>query len=229
MNKPYIKKFKTIYNIDVFFVDGQYIRTSINKEFTNYGQNYLFSFIPKNELWIDKKTAPHEADFFVESMLVMRREMKRGKTHDEAVKIADRRERAERKISKLFLDLKRLPKDERLEKIRKEKLITTGKIDVWLVNGEAVRSLYFLDFTEGGHDKVYDFVPENEVWIDDDLGEGERKFVLIHELNERWLMAKGSNYDEAHFPSSDLEYFCRKFEFMSLPVLIFLRIVNYFI
>jgi hypothetical protein len=108
--------------------------------------------------------------------------------------------------------------------------MTMGNVHVWLVSGEAVRTLYFLDFTEGGHDKVYPFVPDNEVWIDDDLGEGERKFVLIHELYERWLMARGKEYEEAHYPSSSLEFFCRSYEIMSLPVLIFLRIINgYFV
>ena len=230
MEKPYIKKYKTIYNIHVFFVDGEYIRTNINKEFTNYGQNYLFSFIPKNEFWIDKEKASGETDFFVESMLIMRRELKKGKTREQAAKIADKSEKAERTMSKLSIELKRLPKDERLEKIKKEELMTTGKVHVWLVNGEAVRTLFFLDFTEGGHDKVYPFVPDNEVWIDDDLGEGERKFVLIHELYERWLMDRGRGYEEAHYPSSSLEYFCRRYEIMSLPVLILLRIMNgYFV
>jgi hypothetical protein len=228
MVKPYIKKYKTIYNLYVFFVDGEYIRTNIDKEFTNYGQNYRFPFIPARELWIDKEKASGETDFFVESMLIMRRELKKGKTHEQAVKIADKAEKAERAMSKLSLELKRLPKDERLEKIKKEKLMTTGRVDVWLVRGEAVRTLFFLDFTEGGHDKVYPFVPDNEVWIDDDLGEGERKFVLIHELYERWLMNGGKQYEEAHYPSSSLEYFCRKFEFMSIPVLLFLRFINGF-
>jgi hypothetical protein len=99
----------------------------------------------------------------------------------------------------------------------------SGKIDVWLVNGESVRDKYYIDFTEGGHDLVYHFIPRREVWIDDDLSPKERKFVLLHELHERNLMSKAlkkekhrvygkelSNiYAKAHHSSSEIEYFCR--------------------
>ena len=55
----------------------------------------------------------------------------------------------------------------------------SGAVKVWIIQGGLVRSLYFIHFTEGGHDLVYPhFVPKNEVWLDDDLSPGERKFVL---------------------------------------------------
>ena len=66
-----------------------------------------------------------------------------------------------------------------------------------------------IDFTEGGHDYVYEFVPENEVWIDDDIAEKERGYVLLHELHERNRMARGWLYNKAHAESSRLEYRCR--------------------
>jgi hypothetical protein len=66
-----------------------------------------------------------------------------------------------------------------------------------------------VDFTEGGHDHVYEFVPENEVWIDNDLEEAERPYVLLHELHERNLMSKGWTYSRAHEDSSRIEYHCR--------------------
>jgi len=82
-------------------------------------------------------------------------------------------------------------------------------VSVWIVNGRLVRSVFDIEFTEGGHDHVYEFVPENEVWIDDDLEEPERPYVLVHELHERNLMAKGWPYSKAHAESSRLEYHCR--------------------
>ncbi len=78
-------------------------------------------------------------------------------------------------------------------------------VQVWFVKGRLVRSCYDVEFTEGGHDYVYEFVPENEVWIDDDIHEDERGFVLFHELHERNLMAKGMDYDTAHEAASRLE------------------------
>ena len=72
-----------------------------------------------------------------------------------------------------------------------------------------MRSGFDDDFTEGGHDYVYEFVPQNEVWIDNDLEELERPYVLLHELHERNLMAKGWTYSKAHEDSSKLEYHFR--------------------
>lgn len=78
------------------------------------------------------------------------------------------------------------------------------------MDGELVRGLYFVDFTQGGHDKVYKFIPENEIWVDDDVSQKEMKFVLLHELHERNLMKKGMKYDLAHQASSAIEIYARK-------------------
>jgi hypothetical protein len=80
---------------------------------------------------------------------------------------------------------------------------------VWIVNGRLVRSVFDIDFTAGGHDYVYEFVPPNEVWIDDAIEDFERGYVLLHELHERNRMATGVSYSKAHAESSRLEYHCR--------------------
>jgi len=229
MKKPYIKKVKKVEETNVFIVDGRFIRTNIDKEFTNFGQHYRFPFIPQDELWIDKERVSGELDFFVTHLIVERKMMEQGKSYKEAIDIADEIEKKERAKSELSKMIKRLPKDERLEKVKKVKLISAGKISVWLVSGELVRSLLYIDFTEGGHDKVYSFVPENEVWIDDDLSLPERKFIIAHELNERWLMSRGKNYNSAHFPSSSLEFFCRKHEPTTPFIMFFLKFANRFL
>ncbi len=84
-----------------------------------------------------------------------------------------------------------------------------NSVSVWIVNGRLVRSAFDIDFTEGGHDYVYEFVPGNEVWIDDAIEEKERGYVLLHELHERNRMAEGLPYSEAHSESSRLEFRCR--------------------
>jgi hypothetical protein len=71
-----------------------------------------------------------------------------------------------------------------------------------------VRSVFDIDFTAGGHDHVYEFVPQGEVWIDDAIEEKERGFVLLHELQERNRKAKGMLYSKAHIESSRLEFRC---------------------
>jgi hypothetical protein len=214
IKKAYIKKFSEISDFKVWIVNGKYIRDNLDEEFTNFGQHYQFKFIPKNEFWIDRERNPGEEKYFIESMLVMNRLMSKGMGNKDAAKAADRIERRERAKSKLMkkeLEIKK-KKGDVISTVHKNiiKRYSNNKIKIWIVRGELVRDLFFLDFTEGGHDKVYSFVPENEVWIDDDLDVDERRFVILHELHERNLMSKGKNYDSAHRSSSEIEYYCRK-------------------
>jgi hypothetical protein len=71
-----------------------------------------------------------------------------------------------------------------------------------------VCSVFDIDLTAGGYDYVYEFVPENEMWIDDAIVEQEQAYVLLHELHERNQMPSGCLYSEAHFESSHVEYRC---------------------
>jgi len=214
MKKPYLKKYSTISNFTVWIADGKYIRENIDEEFTNCGAHYRFRFIPKDEIWVDKEHGTSsEIQFYILGLLTMIRLLKKGKTHAQAVRISNEIEKRERKKSKFFRDTigktKKYP--EEIHKIHKKllKKYSKGKINVWIVNGILVRDLFFIDFTEGGHDKVYHFIPKNEVWIDDDISQRERKFVLLHEIHERNLMAKKWPYQKAHFDSSRIEFFCR--------------------
>ena len=212
--KIYIKKLSEISGFKIWIVNGKYIRGNIDEEFTNFGQHYEFKFIPKNEFWIDKERNSGEEKYFIETMLAINRLMLKGMNSKEAVKIAEKIEKRERSKSKL------MKKELRIKKINGNvinavyknliKKYSSKKIKVWVVKGELVRDLFFLDFTEGGYDKVYSFIPENEIWIDDDLSLSERKFVFLHELHERNLMSLGKRYDFAHKSSSKIEYFCRK-------------------
>jgi hypothetical protein len=217
---------------EVWIVDGEYVRDELDEEFTNYGQHYQFNCIPKNEFWIDKETVPGEEKFYIDVMLLMYHLMEKGMSREKAAKLADnleKKERAKSELMKREFERKK-HKEEILKDIHKKLLRKySGKIKVWVVNGELIRDLFFLDFTEGGHDKVYNFIPENEVWIDDDVTSKERKFVLLHELHERNLMSKGWCYDiqdsrpksirfdkihnihqSAHHSASEIEYYCRK-------------------
>ena len=210
LTPPYLNKVGVRGSITIWIVDGTYVRTHIDEEFTNYGQHYAFKFIPVNEFWIDKEGKPDEVPFFIDHLLVEHRLMARGVPYDDALEAADRAERRERRRSG---DVDSLTKGGSLPDpagvhVTLWKHLTSG-VTVWVVNGRLVRSVFDVDFTEGGHDHVYEFVPQNEVWIDNDLEEAERPYVLLHELHERNLMAKGLDYDHAHEDSSKLEARCR--------------------
>lgn len=211
-DKPYIKKLETIEDFDVWVVDGKYIRDSIDREFTNFGQHFRFPFIPTHEFWIDKQYSADESSYFLDHMILEWQLMNDGKSYDFALEKADAREIKERKKSTLMkrekiisLSNEGVPKN-----FYKEKITENAGVAVWVVKGVLVRDLYFIDFTEGGHHFVYDFVPFKEVWIDDELNPSERSFVLLHELHERYLMYTGTTYHHAHHSSSIIEYKCRR-------------------
>lgn len=208
---PYLEKIDERGNLKVWVVDGSYIRSHIDEEFTNFGQHYSFSYIPKDELWIEKETKDDERRFFTDHLLVEHRLMTKGVPYNKALEEADKVERRERRragdVSRLTHHGKELP-DGREVHQRLWKKLENG-VSIWIVNGRLVRSVFDIDFTEGGHDYVYEFVPENEVWIDDAIEDKERAYVLLHELHERNRMARGWSYNKAHAESSRLEYRCR--------------------
>ncbi|MFH0711733.1 MAG: hypothetical protein V1889_01105 [archaeon] len=211
MEKPYIKKFCEIGDFKVWIVDGVYVRRNIDEEFTNCGQHFEFKFIPRNEFWIDRERKPGEEKYYIDSMVIMHRLMSGGMGRWEAIKVADKTEKRERAKSELMKKELKIRGDKKLVDSVRVKFLKTysGKVKVWIVNGEAVRDLFFIDFTEGGHDKVYPFIPSGEIWIDDDVFPRERKFVFLHEIHERNLMSGGMCYDDAHKDSSKIELYCR--------------------
>jgi hypothetical protein len=210
--KPaYVKKDETIGDLQVWIVDGIYIRGHVDEEFTNFGQHYRYPYIPKDELWLDQEAEHDERRFFIDHLLVEHRLMAKGMPYNQAIVKADTEERKERRragdISKFKSKGNGLPLGRDVHE-RLWKMLENG-ISVWIVNGRMVRSVFDVDFTAGGHDYVYEFVPQNEVWIDDAIEEPERGYVLLHELHERNRMAAGLPYSKAHEESSKLEYHSR--------------------
>lgn len=177
---PYLKLVGHRGKISIWTVDGTYVRAHLDEEFTNYGQHLAFKCIPADEFWLDKEAHKDEQRFFIDHLLVEHKLMMKGVDYDKALEAADKAEMAERKKSG---DVRKLTKGGNLPDPRKvhERLWKSLKsgVHVWIVNGRLVRSVFDDDFTEGGHDYVYEFVPRNEVWIDDDLEEVERPYVPL--------------------------------------------------
>ncbi|HVN72830.1 MAG TPA: hypothetical protein VMU10_12510 [Desulfomonilia bacterium] len=211
LKQPYIRKDKAIGGLQVWIVDGIYIRSHLDEEFTNFGQHYRYPYIPVDELWIDQEAQNDERRFFIDHLLVENRFMAEGKSYAEALVEADKEERKERRRAGDLRSLTHygtsLPSGKDVHE-RLWKTLESG-IRVWIVNGRLVRSVFDIDFTAGGHDYVYEFVPQNEIWIDDAIEEPERGYVLLHELHERNRMSEGLTYSKAHEESSKLEYHCR--------------------
>ncbi len=209
---PYLEKIGQRGRISIWRVDGSYIRTNMDEEFTNCGQHYRFKYIPKGEFWLDQEAAPDEQEFFIHYLTVEHRAMERGMSYEDAREVADKVQREDREragdVAKLTQDGRVLPDPSKVH-VRLWKKLENG-VSVWIVDGRLVRSVFDIDFTEGGHDYVYEYVPEREIWIDNDMTDGERPYALLHELHERGLMKQGMDYDSAHEDSSRLERHMRK-------------------
>jgi len=208
---PYLHKDQVRGDFQVWIVDGSYVRSHIDEEFTNFGQHYRYPYIPEKEFWIDQEAEHDERAFFIDHLLVEHALMAKGVPYSDAITQADRVERRERRragdVRKVTQQGKQLPDPKAVHEELWKKL--ENGVEVWIVNGRLVRSVFDIDFTAGGHDHVYEFVPKGEVWIDDAIQEKERGYVLLHELHERNRMAEGMPYSQAHKESSHLEFRCR--------------------
>ena len=211
LKPPYLRRDDKRGEIQVWIVDGSYIRGHMDEEFTNFGQHYRYPYIPDCEFWIDQEAEHDERRFFIDHLLAEHKLMRKGVSYEKAIVEADRVERRERRragdVAKATKGGQQLPDGHAVHEHLWKQL--EHGVSVWIVNGRQVRSVFDIDFTEGGHDHVYEFVPEGEVWIDDAITEPERGYVLLHELHERNRMADGVAYNQAHAESSRLEFRCR--------------------
>jgi hypothetical protein len=81
-------------------------------------------------------------------------------------------------------------------------------IEVFYVDGEVVRNKFKSDFIEGGHGFVYQWIPNNEIWIEyGPESTKEAPFILLHEYVERTLMKyKKISYEKAHNIAAKVEF-----------------------
>ncbi len=186
-------------SVVVWRVDGEVVRAQVNEEFTNWGHHWVIPQIPPQEVWLDREAAsePEEEPVYVARALYERALMRHGMRRTAAITQADHYERELRGHD--------APRPLYLEALGR-----APGVVVWLVSGQAVRDRRDVEFTEGGHDFRYRYIPAGEVWLDDTMEPEDRVFVLLHELNERVLMRQGEGYAEAHAASSKLEQAYRR-------------------
>jgi hypothetical protein len=79
-----------------------------------------------------------------------------------------------------------------------------------LVDGNRVKVLCDMDFIEGGHGYVYDYIPKDEVWFDANAGRNNLPFIAYHEAYEIRLMKQGMDYDTAHEHANVAEKLLRR-------------------
>ena len=120
----------------------------------------------------------------------------------------------EKDIKKLIIsvDLSAASK-KALEKSSKSdiKRIRIGKIgdfNIFIVNGDKVKTNLEMEFVEGGNDQAYssdtdtdqkDVIPKNEIWLSAEIRPEFLPYILLHEILESIIMEKThSDYESAH-------------------------------
>ena len=206
--KAHIKKIDTLGKYSVWLVDGEYIRREINENFVAFDAHDHFDFIPKDEFWIDMETDPADRPFFIDHLIVERGFIDAGYKYKDALKKADAYEKTQREKAIAMTNLARLKSDRKklIEEIHEDHLKEyEGEVAIWLVDGFLVRDFFLVEYAEGGHDRVYPFIPDGEIWIERVLSEDEQKFIILHELHERYLMGQGKSYLHAHKGATIIE------------------------
>jgi hypothetical protein len=76
--------------------------------------------------------------------------------------------------------------------------LTDGR-KVFVVSGTEMRDKVYTNFTEGGNDSAYPWMPKGELWIEDVESNKDKIADLIHEAGEQKAMQEtGMSYDKAH-------------------------------
>ena len=183
----------------VCLVDGPWVRAHCQPDgddFTNFGQHYRFSFIPKFEFWIDFYEANRsEQGFFLVHLLTEWQEMDNGSDYDDAY---DRAVEVETRVRAKYQDIS--PDVDPLRaRLRFWHECRDGRA-IWLASEPFIHEHLSINWVEGGHWLVpgYQFEPKPDTWIGATLPPFERLVITGHELGENSRMQKGMKYPEAH-------------------------------
>lgn len=216
---PKLNKKRILTHVDctVYSVNGFAVRNVAqpDEEFGSFAtQDEFPDLIPKGEVWISEKLAEREGIFFIANALARYRRQRAGATdaaYDDGLEVE--RVLREKLNGVKFRDGK--AHEHVPDKIYLEEYIVLadpqGDVTVWIIDGNLARSYYKTDYTEGGHDYVYPWVPHGEIWLDDGVDRRELPFILCHEYIERRLMRDEKiDYDRAHEICSKVEFDLRK-------------------
>lgn len=181
---------------NIRYVDGFLIRNTLDLEFSlihQYGISitaiHRKFYIPKDEIWIDN-IVREETDFLVKSEVYFDRpEVKEELAKNEAEgRTFDEKRSVLKKLC--------LPPPVPIFEVKRE---PNEKLDILYVDGSMIRKYFDPEWSFGGHDLVYSYIPKGQIWIDILIDPKEIKYILQHELSERNFMDKeGKDYNIAH-------------------------------
>jgi hypothetical protein len=202
----------------VWIVDGATVRRAVDPEFLYGGNGQRYRYVPPREIWIDHAIAADEFEYTVAHELREREVMARqgltyAAAHDQALALERNMRLADRRTARAHEDqaprvapadsqgrkeIAELPDLIALRGIYRVALGRRQGLEIWIVDGAAVRRDIFPDFGLSGNDLAYRFIPPREIWIDGQVSCEETEFSIATELHERALMARGLSYPAAY-------------------------------
>jgi hypothetical protein len=211
-DSPYIKLMEKIGLIDVWIVDGEYIRGNLQPQFTNHAHSLDREYkgiIPKNEFWIDIGCDTEEYDWYLEFMFEecyhLSRLVPEKKAEQYAIMAVNREKERSKRRGGAFHEIPNINVKVLQDEIKTD--YQDEPIKLLLVYGKLIREPGIDPlFAHGGHDLVYpEFVPNNTVWIDNTAINKAWAHLAVHECGERKDMhrfgGKGDtseSYKKAH-------------------------------
>lgn len=194
----------------IVYVDTKKFRSSSlgNEEFCTSGIHEDFpKSIAKDEIYIDDSLSSEEIPTVLRGVEARIKSLNNGNGSRDSYENGMRAEKKFR--SEHQHKVKRLYKYATLKD-------SSGTIDVYAVSGLAVRDKHKTDFSQGGHGYVYDWIPKDEIWLEEEESD-EFPFILCHEYTEMVLMRDlRIEYLEAHKVASMVEGMCRNGGFSEL-------------
>lgn len=218
-------------SLEIYIVDGDLIRREIYSDFIFGGNEQRYLFVPHNEIWIDDAipnreyttTLKHE----INEMTLMRdKGMNYIAAHDSSLmlevklrtqfqKDALEHEKNLPEVSPFDTDsikqISSLPDKIKLKDIYLEKRECKGNpFTIWIIDGDKIRREIYPDFGFSGDWYDYNFIPENEIWIDGCISCGEFIYLLEEEKSSVELINSGVEYHEAEAKSDIIVQELRK-------------------
>lgn len=211
---PVVKRLGKRFGLNVLLIDPAKLRSKSLKdeEFGDYWCSQDSKEVKEGDVWIASTLSPQEIKYAIEQAYHRIKFIKSGMSKNDSYDIALAITKAHReKSEKKFLKNTNVIS---FSKVYKNKLgeITQsdGTVSIWVVKGRMVRDIFRTDYVEGGHGIVYPWLPRKEIWIDDTVPVGERKYIIKHESNERQDMLNGLDYEAAHERAAMAEFEMRQ-------------------
>ncbi len=88
--------------------------------------------------------------------------------------------------------------DEPLKPPYLERIDQRGDLVAWVVDGSYIRGHIDEEFTNFGQHYRFPYIPESELWLDQEAQHDERRFFIEHLLVEHRLMKQGMPVRAGH-------------------------------